>query len=276
MITKKQWKCQQLAEHLYTISLGISKDTARQQATYNLTFTNEHGVIAEETRKLYKFVSMTLEQNIYGGLSDEDFNKMIKDAACMSSFLALNTAIVCSKLGLLKPLAVYADEIRVISLELAELCGHQMPADYLDIPTVDPVSKAVNERVYLFSGISGKYVWTESTQYIVEILLYCPEFIKDNHLQIVNGHKNMKKPLPVIDLDKTKEHTSENSCIVIINDHDDYGKSYAVIADYPNLNAIFNAFVGVSVDSPLDIPVRECWSGAGGSYINFIDWKKLC
>ena len=265
MLTQKQWKLQHLAQHMSNVAVSAAAEAGRRAAERQ-SMVKEHGIVAEEMRKLTDKMIELVEQNIYGKLSDDDFDKMMKDIITMSTFLALNAALVACKVLEHKPMAVFAEEIRNLTVELGELYGQEQ--QYLDMPSVSPRSRVVRGAFFLLRTISGGIVWCENAQFVNEIMLYVPDFIENNHLVINNEWRNMN--IPVIKMGDV----SQNAGLIIITSDVDSNKQYAVLAEI-TINILSNSHVGISTQSKSNIPVRECWTTSDGSEMIFPDWEKL-
>lgn len=274
-MTKKQWQCQRLMQHLLSTSTMIAAEAARKDADQTQMGT-ELAVIAEETRNISIKLSQALERHIFGEMDDGNFDEVVLDATLQSKLLAINTAIMASKVDMLKPAAVFAEEIRNTSLELREICEPESRRSpkfgrMIDIPSPDPRSKAATGWQYLFTAVSGRYVWSENTNFVMEVLLYCAEFIKNGRLQILNLWRELD--IPVLWPDP---ESKEASVLVILCAHDDPRRKYAVAAELPDdFGVISNCRVGVATKSALPIPVRECWRGLDGNDIYFPDWAAI-
>ena len=265
MLTQKQWKIQHLAQHMSNVAVSAAAEAGRRAAERQ-SMVKEHGIVAEEMRKLTDKMIELVEQNIFGKLSDEEFDKMMKDIIMMSTYLALNAALVACKVLEHKPMAVFAEEIRNLSLELAELYNQEQ--QYLDIPSVSPRSRVVKGAFFMLRTVSGDITWCENAQFVNEIMLYVPDFIKNNRLVVNNEWRNMD--IPVIKMGEV----SQNAGLIIITNDVDPTKQYAVLAEI-TVNILSNSYVGVSTKSKSNIPVRECWTTSDGSELIFPDWEIL-
>jgi hypothetical protein len=226
----------------------------------------EHAVIAEETRTISVRIMDALEKNLFCGLPDGEFETIIVEMSRMTAFLALNAALLASKVREHKALAVFADELRNFSLYLGEVYGYEQK--HFDIPAVSPRSGVIADALNVFSAFSGKYQWAENARFVSEILSYAPEHIHERRLIIKNETRDMD--IPFIQLGDIPE----NPGVVIISDCFDPKKNYAVLAEF-NVNSLFFCYAGVNKPCALDIPVRECWSASDGGELIFPDWEKL-
>lgn len=265
MLTQKQWKIQLIAEHISNIA------TAAATATGNLylqrhPMVKEHAVIADEAKKLSEQIITALEQNIYANLPESEFDVIMLDLSRRTGFLALNAALLSSKMREQISLACVADELRDDSVKLDEVFGRY--PKYADIPAVMPRSSVLAETLCLFTSISGNYTWYENAHFVQEILNYCPEYIENNRLIINNSWRDLDAP--VIQLGDIPK----NAGLVIISDAYDPQKHYAVVVEF-GVHSLIRSHAGVNKPCALDIPVRECWSASDGSDIIFLDWSKL-
>ena len=265
MLTQKQWKTQHLAEHMLGLATAAATEAAHLSSMRHI-MVKDHAVVAEEIKRISMRVIETLEQNIYGGLSDESFAEMVINYSEEASFLALNAALVACCARENKAMAVFAEELRSFSLELGELFGKKYK--YTDIPEVLPKSSVVPDTFYMVRATSGNHVWVENAQFVWEFLMYCPEYIKDGRLVIKNEFRDID--IPFIKLGDVPE----NPGIIIISNVFDRNKKYAVLAEF-NLHSLANSHIGVSKECKASIPLRECWSASDGSDLIFPDWEKL-
>ena len=265
MLTQKQWKIQHLTERMGNIAINAASEAARRAAEH-LTMVKEHAIVAEEMRIMTNKMMELTEQNIFGKLDDESFDKSMKDILIMTTYLALNSALVACKALEHKPMAVYAEETRNLSLELGELYG--IKQQFIDIPVVSKKNRVIKDPFFMLRAISGKYIWCENAQYVNEIFMYNTDFVKDNRLIINNEMCNMD--IPIIKLGDVHENAG---LIIISNDSNPHMK-YAILAEI-TINILHNSYVGVSQPSNSDIPVRECWIASDGSEMIFPDWEKL-
>ena len=266
MLTQKQWKIQYLSERMSNIAISMAAEAARRKAEHR-TMVKEHAIVAEELRKLTDKMIELVEQNIFNKLENDVFDTAMKDVITMSTLLALNAALVACKVQENKQMAVFAEEIAYLSMDLSTLYGQKQK--FHDIAKVSPKSRVAGDVFFvLLKTISGKYVWCENTQYVNEIMLYIPEYIINNRLIIKNEFRNMDMPFI-----KLGDET-ENSGLIIISNDLDSSKQYAVLAEI-NINILSNSHIGVSKTSGSDIPVRECWAASDGSEMIFPDWEKI-
>jgi len=265
MLTQKQWKIQQLAVHMQNTATSAGIVAANLTASRQ-PMGREHGIIADEARNLSLKIVEALEQNIYASLSDSDFDAMILELSRQTAFAALNAALLSGKVLEHKALAVIADELRYVAIELGELYGTSQL--YKDIPMVSPKSKVVSATFDLFHATSGKYTWFENAHFVQEVLNYCPEYIQGNRLVINNAWRDLNAALIQLG------DVPENAGIVIISDAYNPKKQYAVVAEFKMLS-LSRSYVGINKTCSADIPVRECWSSSDGSDIVFFDWERM-
>ncbi|MDR2571685.1 MAG: hypothetical protein LBD23_15520 [Oscillospiraceae bacterium] len=265
MLTQKQWKTQHLTEHIRNVAISATTEAAHLSAMHR-TMVREHAIIAEEIRSISTRILDSLEKNIYCGLSDDDFTKIAINYSNCASYLALNAALLACKVREHKAMAVFAEELRTFSLELGELYGKSQR--FIDAPAVLPRSKVIPDIFYIFTAISGKYVWRENAQYVHEVLSYWPDFIKND--RYIENNEVRDRNIPLIKLGEL----TEESGIVIISDTHDPKKQYAVLAEF-TLHSLVNSHVGINKECKTDIPVRECWSASDGNDLIFPDWEKL-
>ena len=266
MITQKQWKIQQLAERMQGIATSIASESAHMYSMRQ-SMAKEHSVIAEEMGGISVRIFKTLEQNMFGGLRDNDFDNIISEMLKRIEFLTLNAALLACKVKEHKAMAVFAEELLNVSLELQELYKRE-PA-YLDIPEVSPRSPVVTDWFYMFTAISGKYVWRENAQLIAEVMNYVPEYVQGNRYVIKDGNRDMDIPLVKLG------EISSSAGIVIVMDWLNPSKLYAVLAELKVPHSLSNSRVGISKPCTADIPVRDCWLASDGSELIFPDWEKL-
>ena len=265
MLTQKQWKIQHLAERMGNIAISAGAEAARRAAERQ-SMVREHGIVADELRMLAGRMMEMVEQNIFGKLDNGSFDTAMRDLLNRSTFLALNAALVACKALEHKPMSLFAEEVRSISLELGALYGQAQ--QYRDIPAVSKKSRVVNDIFFLFRAISGRYTWCENARFVNEILFYSPGLIQNNRLIVKNEWRDMD--MPFIKLGDV----TENAGVVIISNDRDSGRRYAVLAEV-TVNVLANSHVGVCQPSASDIPVRECWLASDGSEMIFPDWEKI-
>ena len=258
-------KLMYLAERMVNLSLMEASESARQAVQRQL-MVYEQQLAAEETKQFAFRMIEVVEGSMSGSLPDTEFDKVMKELTKRLSFLALNTALISCKVRELHPLAVFAEEKLNIWGELNEALGNTV--EYRDIPAVMPRSRIIRDVFYMFSAVSGEYLWSENAQLVMEVMNYRPEFIQDNRLVIKNGQRDMD--IPYIRLGDVPESPG----VVIISDALDPKKLYAVLAEF-GLHSLTNSYVGVNKPCSADIPVRECWSSSGGGEIIFPDWEGL-
>ena len=265
MLTQKQWKIQQLAEHMHNTatSAGI---VAANLAALRKPMVSEHGVIADETRIVSLKILEALEKNVYADLSNSEFETIILELSRQTAFAALNAALLAGKVMEHKALAVVADELRYTAMELGTVCGNTHK--YKDIPFVSPRSTVVSDTFDLFHATSGQYTWYENARFVQEILNYCPEHIQDNRLVINNTWRDLDAPVIRFG------DVPKDAGIVIISDAFNPQKLYAVVAEFKILS-LARSYVGVCKPCSAEIPVRECWSASDGSDMIFPDWDAL-
>ncbi|MCL2222715.1 MAG: hypothetical protein FWC20_08740 [Oscillospiraceae bacterium] len=266
MITQKQWKIQQLALHMQSAATAIASESAHMSSMRQV-MAKEHAIIAEEMSAISMRILKTLEQSIFGGLQDDEFDNMMLQMLRRIEFLTLNAALLACKVKEHKAMAVFAEELLNTSLELQEM--YEQKTEYLDIPEVSPRSTVVTDWFYMFTAISGKYIWRENAQFIAEVMDYMPECVQGNRYIVKDGNRNMDIPLI-----KLGEATSSTG-VVIVTDWQSPSKLYAVLAELKIPHSLSNSRVGISKASTADIPVRDCWTASDGSDLIFIDWEKL-
>ena len=264
-MTIKQWKVQQLAERMLNLSVNIAAESARQIVARQ-RFSHEQAIIAEEARFTAQRLLGATERNLFGGLLDDEYDKIIREMTRRTSFMALNTAFVSCKIPELAPVAVHAEEL----LNLwRELCNAMEAAQaYSDIPMPLPRSRVIPGDFYLLRATSGSLTWCENAQLVSEVMSYSPDFIMGNRLVIKNDWRDMD--MPYINLGEPPG----NPGIVIISDALDKKKQYAVYAEV-SVHGLVNSHVGVNSPYSGEIPVRECWVASDGSEMIFPDWEKL-
>lgn len=265
MLSQKQWKTQQLAERMHNTATSAAIIAADLTAGRK-PMVREHGVIADETRAVSVKMMKALEQNIFACLADGKFEALMIGLSRQTALLALNAALVSGKIREQKALAVVADELRNLALELGELYGQSQA--YRDIPVVSPRSKVLSNTFDLFHATSGQVTWYENAQFVQEVLNYCPEYIQNGRLVIDNAWRELNAPLIQFG------DAPEDAGIVIISDAYEPRKQYAVVAGFEML-CLSRSHVGVSKPCSMDIPVRDCWAASDGSELIFPDWNKI-
>jgi len=266
MITQKQWKTRQLAEHMQSTATSIAAEAAHMYSMRQF-MAKEHAIIAEEMSGISERMLKTLEQNIFGGLQESEFDHMVLEMLKRIEFLTLNAALLACKVKEHKAMAVFAEQLLNTSLELQEL--YEREAAYLDIAEVSPRSTVVTDWFYMFTAISGKYTWRENAQLIAEVMNYRPEYVQGNRYVVKEGNRDMD--IPFIKLGEV----TNNPGVVIVMDWLNPSKLYAVLAELAIPHSLSNSRVGISKPSTADIPVRDCWSASDGSDLIFPDWEKL-
>jgi hypothetical protein len=261
----KHHKILYLAERMVNLSLMEASESARQAVQRQL-MVHEQALAAEETRQIAFRIIEVAEGNTTGSLSDDEFGTIMQDIVKSLSFLALNTAFICCKVRELHPMAVFAEEKLNIWREMSEILGNTV--EYRDVPAAMPRSRIIRDVFYMFSARSGKYLWSENAHLVIEVLNYCPEYIKGNRLVIKEGRRDLD--IPFINLG----NVTQNAGVVIISDALDPKRLYAVLAE-ADVHGLVNSCVGVNKPCNADIPVRECWAASDGSEILFPDWEEL-
>ena len=265
MITQKQWRIQHLAGHMGNVAVSAAAEAARRKAERQ-SMVKEHAVVADEIRNISSKMIMLVEQNVFNKLDDNSFDIALQGLIVQSTFLALNAALVACKVLEHKPMAVFAEEVRNLTIELCELYGQTQ--QYIDIPVPENKNRVVDDTFFLIRAVSGSYIWCENARFVNEILLYTPELISNNRLMIKNGWRDIDAPFIKLG------DVINNAGLVIITDDRDPNKQYAVLAEI-TVNLLANSYVGVSKSSASDIPVRECWIASDGSEMIFPDWEQL-
>jgi len=267
MITQKQWKIQQLVLHMQSTATAIASEAAHMSSMRQI-MAKEHAIIAEEMSGISTRILKALETNIFGGLQDDEFDNMMLQMLGRIEVLTLNAALLACKVKEHKAMAVFAEELLNISLELQELFDQK--TNYSDIPEVSPQSTVVTDWFYMFTAISGKYVWRENAHFIAEVMNYNPEYVQGSRYIVKDGNRDMA--IPFIKLGEV----TGNKAVVIVKDWQSPSKLYAVLAELKIPHSLSNSRVGISTKpGTADIPVRDCWSASDGSDLLFIDWEKL-
>jgi|GEM_PF-1993308 len=274
MLTQRQWKVQQLAEHARNTAINIAAEAA-QQIVDRRPMGSEIASIAEETRRLAERVIEAVEKNIFGKMPGDEFDTYVKGCGTAFAVLALNMGLVSCRLREHLPLAVQAEELRNCAMGLVEI--YEGKQEYADFPAPMPRSRVVTDTIFLMSAFSGEYRWFENAQFVRDIF-YNSEFnktcIKGNRL--VNPKDGTDVPLIRF------KGASEEGAVVFIADDTDPSKEYAVLADVTpdsvgrfTMGSLANSRAGVSKPCDADFPVRECWAASDGSDIIFPDWSKF-
>jgi len=266
MITQKQWKIRQIAEQMLGTATSIAAEAA-QMYSMRQYMAKEHAIIAEELTGISKRILEALEKNIFSDLQQSKFDGMMSEMLRRIEFLTLNAALLACKVSQHKAMAVFAEQLLNASLELKEL--YEQKTNYMDIPEVSPRSTVVTDWFYMFTAISGKYVWRENAHFIAEVMDFSAEYVQGNRYVVKEGSRDMD--IPFITLGEA----TNKPAVVIVTNSLDPKKQYAVLAELSIPHSLSNSRVGISKPCTADIPVRDCWSASDESDLIFPDWEKL-
>jgi chemotaxis signal transduction protein len=261
-MNKKLWTLDKIADRLWIVAM----DAAQQAGTLG---DRELAVVADETRKLATALGYAVERALF---EDEDIKEeMLTDLALQLNFLALNSALVASRLGQRgKAAAVCTDEIRGLAFSVVnDLFRKAEYAGYSPRPKACVKTVASNQEFVSFK--IGEFIVSENIENVKEVI---GPFVERTETHISFREQTVRLVDPFRLLGEKKDAASY---VILQTPWADENKTYAVAVDAV-IGLSFTP-VGKSVAAPADMPlsayVREYWDSESGEPICFMDWPKM-
>ena len=283
---KKIWLCEQYAQKAWTLSLGFAQEAGRSGH-----FGRGYAVVAEEARTLAnKLFDYTAKAKFESTVAD-DF-KGIVDFAVMTGFLAVNTMIeilrvnpVISDMSINKSIAVLAEELSRLAIEINTLADTRVWKKPFVLPEITTPLKSTNNIDYFFRFSIGGIPLVENTSNVMEVLYGTRKADAQGDTLSVRGSKMRNLNLyKRFNLSYEGLYSDMQTFMIIQPEGTSYlGNAgdgmYAVPIDDLDIFAIFQSKIGCAVLPKTDnafVPyARECWDVTDGSQLMFVDWQKL-
>ena len=280
------WLCEQYAHKAWTLSLGFAQEAGRSGH-----FGRGYAIVAEEARTLANKLFDYTAKAKFESTGADDF-KGIVDFAVMTGFLAVNSMIeilrvnpVISDMSINKSIAVLAEELRRLAIDINALADTRAWEKPFVIPEITSPLKSTNSIDYFFRFSIGGIPLVENTSNIMEVLYGIRKAdaqgdtlsVRGNIMRNLNLYKRFA-------LSYEGLYTDMQTFMIIQTEGTRYlgnagAGTYAVPIDDLDIFAIFQSKIGCAVppntDSAFAPFARECWDVIDGGQLMFADWQKL-
>jgi Chemotaxis signal transduction protein len=295
--TKAVWKSQVLAERVRCLAHSVAMEAAARDS-------KAYAVVASEALKLAEEILGLAERARFGEMGDASFLEALSGAADRLELLSLNAGFVAFESRGDKAIAISADELRAVALELRRLAPRRCSASDLSSgdASIEPASpsratKTADWFLSFFVGAEGEALRiVENLSFVRELMLYdklalkiegasmdlrgrCIPFIdlaavlgvarperdEDRRVLVVNTDWQEE---PALRVDTRREDTRRVSSRRVSS-----RREYGLAIDGVAVDAIFRSRVGRPVPARGRAAswAREAWDASDGSQYLFLD-----
>ena len=271
---EKVWLVEQCSHKTWTISLALAQEAAR---------AGRHGrgyaVVAHETRNFADRLCRYAKELKFG-LADCAQLKSIGDFAFMLKFLALNAALesfhmasVNMDFNIPKSMAVLADELRNLAMEMSSLSAADVGRKPFAIPELASTTDK-GESFFLMYSIGGHHLM-ESLENVAELCHRDKSDLDGDSFTYRGASMPIINLYPRLSLPQVEPDSNGKTVMLIRSDDGAYA---AVPIDDLDVDAILCTRPGISAainkDHAFANHARECWDLVGGGQVAFVDWQK--
>ena len=278
-IEKKLYICEQYANKLSVISMGLMQEAARAG-----NFGRGYAVVAREVSVMSeRLASHTAAVKFDGADLFDGIINLALQMSCLATNCMIEIIRTCETDNTMsnnKAITVFADQLLKVAHGLNELEGGKLWQRPYTLPEAAAPITSSSKSASFIKLSAGGVEFAENVLNVREVFYLGKESLKSGEVEI----RGMK--LPLVDLfakfNLAPLDDGENRPIAVINP--DYSgrttdKCFAIAVDAPDINAIFYSKIGRAVEldggSKFSGYARECWDAVGGGQMVFMDWDMV-